>query len=231
MSRTATQPAIPEEAIRLELEYWDGWLGWRGGDEHAEYRFRTDPRAPLQQAFKDWTKTPWGGRLDVLDVGAGALTSLGKVWLGRDVRLHPIDPLADRYAPLLEKHGIAPPVPTLYGRGEDLAQRYGAERFDLVHARNSIDHSQDPVDVIDQLVAVVKSGGIVVLMHATNEADKQGFGGFHQWNFDARGDHFVIRGVDGSSTDVTERLDDVALVETALDPTGDWMTNVIHKRA
>lgn len=223
-------PAIPEDAIRLELDYWDGWLARHGGAEAREYRFRVDPRAPLQQAYKDWAKTPWGGRLEVLDVGAGALTSLGKVWLGRDVRLHPIDPLADRYAPLLEAHGVQPPVRTSYGRAEDILQRYGTDRFDLGHARNSIDHSQDPIDAIEQLVAVVRRGGLVVLMHATNEADKQGFGGFHQWNLDARGGHFVIRGFDGHTTDMTERLDPIAHVETALDPSGEWMTNVIHRR-
>jgi hypothetical protein len=42
------------------------------------------------------------------------------------------------------------------------------------------------------MVAVVRAGGVVLLRHKRNEGEAARYGGLHQWNFDARGQRFLL---------------------------------------
>ena len=66
--------------------------------------------------------------------------------------------------------------------------------FDVAYALNTLDHSYEPIRAIQQMVAVVRPGGIVLLQHQPNEAEHASYTGLHQWNFDcADGDCLVWR--------------------------------------
>jgi hypothetical protein len=73
-----------------------------------------------------------------------------------------------------------------------LADRFTHNSFDLVWAQNSVDHSYDPIGVIEQALCVVRLGCWVVLVHGTNEAVNENWSGLHQWNFCGENDDFVI---------------------------------------
>ncbi len=227
---TGPRIEIPAEGIREEMAFWEGWFRSKGGAEAEEYRRRLDPLEPLQPYVAELLTQPPGARVEVLDVGAGPLTWLGKVLPRRDLRITAIDPLAPYYDGVLAELGVEPPVRTRFGRAEAVLEDAGRNRFDLVHARNCIDHCQDPVAAIDQLVAAARDGAYVFMHHATNEADAQNFGGFHQWNLFAENGHLMVANRT-RTTDVSQRLAPIANVETTLHSDGQWMVNVIRKRA
>lgn len=174
--------------VTHEIAFWDHVLETRGSNWKGDFDYRMDPGSQVASFMLD--KLP--KRPQVLDVGAGPLTGIGK-WCG-DERLYitAVDPLAAEYDRLLEKHNIKPIVRTRVGYGEGLYEQFGPCMFDLVHAQNSVDHSHYPMRVILEMLSVTKPGGWVTLLHHRNEGEKQGYVGMHGWNFDVSGDDLVL---------------------------------------
>jgi len=221
-----------QDSLPGEVEFWRRFIDAHGpwSDELTR---RLDPNEPLESWVRSHLDASDGAPVEILDVGAGPLTSLGKTWPGRQVRITAIDPLADEYNALLREKGVTPPVSVLPGEAEDLLSLFGAERFDLVHFNNALDHCHDPLIAIQQALAVVKSGGHVLLHHLRREADNRGFTGMHQWNFDVRNGHFIISDA-WKETDVAVALGHVAGVEVSLDADKEkshhvWVRAVLRK--
>ena len=131
-----------------EIDYWDEMLG----------SIRMNPKRPLQPYLMNLIDAPLGSRLELLDVGAGPMTFLGHKWQGREIYITALDPNASEYDRLLAKHELDPPCRTTVGYVEDLSAFVQMSSFDLVHARNCIDHSKDPLKAIDQMVCAAKPG-------------------------------------------------------------------------
>jgi sugar transferase (PEP-CTERM/EpsH1 system associated) len=211
-----------------ESAFWEEYLARRADAFAIDFQLRCDPDLRLQSHITNFVAAPPDATVDILDVGAGPLTYLGKRWGHRTLRITAVDPLAEQYDRLLEKHGVEPLVHTQSGSAERLTDLFAVNRFDLVHARNCIDHCDDPVRAIQQMVAVVKPGGVVYMHHAVNEADTQHYSGFHQWNlYDRDGQLYV--GNRNQAINITELLAPVADVYSQLHGGGVWMVNVIRK--
>jgi SAM-dependent methyltransferase len=225
---TATRPEW-ESGIPLELAFWDIWLASGGEPWPEDFQYRSRADAPLQTHITDALAVDEGADLWVLDVGAGPLTYLGKQWAGHNLTITAIDPLADEYDTLLSKHQITPLVHTQKGFAERLVAQFGENRFDLVHARNCIDHSHDPWRAIQEMVAVAKPGGLVYMHHAVNEAQTQNFQGFHQWNLFCKAGELYV-GDQRQEINVSQQLAPVADVESQLWHEGSWMINLIRKK-
>jgi SAM-dependent methyltransferase len=206
--------------LPTEVAHWDIWLRSRGMSDPAQFALdpsefarRTMPDQPLQEHLRKLLPAESNGRTyRVLDIGAGPLTTVGKVCDRRTLDLVCIDPLASTYDALLEAIGVTPPVRTEYGEAERVAEMYPENSFDLVHAVNSLDHAHDPVAAIKAAVRVVKPGGYVYLAHHVNEGERERYGGLHQWNFGSQGDLFTITSKTGQVTNMTEALAGVAHV-------------------
>ncbi len=177
--------------IGHELRFWQGWLGTRGGGWPQDFAQRVTPDQPLPPILARLLRGR-RGPVRVLDVGAGPLSSLGTVLPGAEVELIATDPLAALYAELCGAAGVVPPVPTRFALAEELEAFFPRDHFDLVHCRNALDHSFDPLRGIAQMLGVLRPGGHVVLLHHRNEAERERYDGFHQWNFDIREGRFVI---------------------------------------
>jgi hypothetical protein len=128
--------------------------------------------------------------VSILDVGAGPLTSLGKDHPTKRVSITAVDPLAPAYDRMLAEAGVTPPSRTIECRGEEVADRFGADSFSLAYARNSLDHSADPLRAIRAMIEVARY--FVLLEHQRNEAERQRYRGLHMWNFDVSDERFVI---------------------------------------
>lgn len=167
-----------------EIKFWDRYLQTRGKscDAEAEFAFRTSPDSEFQPWLREWITTG-APELRALDVGAGPLTWIGKTWPGRNVSISAIDPLAESYHQLMARYGIVPPVRTETGEGEQIVERFGREVFDLVFARNSLDHSFDAIRAVKSIVEVTKPGGVIFLWHYPDEGEGSAYQGLHQWNF------------------------------------------------
>lgn len=219
-----------ESGIDEELAFWDDWLATGGEPWPDDFQHRCRPDAPLQSHITDALAPQVGKDVTVLDVGAGPLTYLGKQWAGHNLTITAIDPLADGYDTLLQKHRIIPLVRTQKGFAERLVTQFGENRFDLVHARNCIDHSHDPWRAIQEMVAVTKPGGLIYMHHAVNEAETQNFQGFHLWNLFCKDGDFYL-GNWWEKINVSQRLALIAVVENQLFHEGSWMINLIHKHS
>lgn len=175
-----------------ELAFWRDWLATRGGRWAADYAFRTDPGSELQPHVRALIDAPLGALVRILDVGAGPLTSLGKRWPGREVRITPVDALADRYDQALAHHGVTPIVRTLRAEMETLREAHEPRAlvgrplepgsFDLVYCRNALDHAYDPARALPAMLALAKPSACLLLEHLTDEAEHEAYKGLHQWN-------------------------------------------------
>jgi ubiquinone/menaquinone biosynthesis C-methylase UbiE len=97
-------------------------------------------------------------------------------------------------------------VPTIYANAEALVRQFGKNSYDLVHGQNCIDHTANPFRAIEQMVAVSKPQGFVVLYHAENEGKREQYRQLHQWDFTCEKGDFVIRDRQGRAVNLTRKL-------------------------
>jgi SAM-dependent methyltransferase len=180
-------------ALAEEAGYWRDWIRNRGGRWRADFEYRFDREAEVDDPLLRGVLGETGAAgVSILDVGAGPVSFVGQRYEGVPLKVVAVDPLADKYNRLLDSAGLEPPVRTEQVAGERLLERFGAEKFDITYARNALDHAIDPVVIIEQMITVVRPGGYVVLRHRTNEAEQQGYIQLHQWNFDAREGELIV---------------------------------------
>lgn len=178
-----------------EVDFWAEWLVGAPGTEEwlsdRESRLAPDTqiRDPLVRA--ELERNP-AEEISILDVGAGPLTGLGFRYSGKTLTIVPVDPLADEYERLLRDAELDPPIRTIRVAGEGLLEYFGSRRFDIAYASNSLDHSADPFTIISNMVAVVRTGGVVLLRHKRNEGESARYGGLHQWNFEVVDDSLLL---------------------------------------
>jgi len=212
-----------------ELAFWDRVL--TGKHEWPEtVLIRTNPNLPLQDYLTSLIALPAGSTAKILDVGAGPLTFLGKKWEGRDVSITAVDANSMHYDRLLAKHGIIPPCRTIFGFAEELSKVVAASTFDLVHARNCIDHSQDPLKAIDEMLHAVKPGCYVFLNHSIREGAKELYEGPHQWDFYPDRGSFYISRPGRETVNVGKLVRGRATVGIRTSPDGpDWFVACLRK--
>lgn len=220
-----------KEGRSEEIEFWDEYFRTNGLRWPADYAQRLDPDTMLQP--RPAALLPAADDVTILDVGAGPLTYLGKKVMDKRVTVTAVDPLADEYDAILAKYSVVPPVRTEKLPGEQLTSRFGPNVFDLVFARNCLDHAYDPVEAIRQMISVAKPGGYVLLEHHPNEADHARNAGLHQWNFTTndRGG-FLIGGRRGSPVNVSARFQgSVSTRCEYLDDGEKWLIVTMRKAA
>jgi predicted O-linked N-acetylglucosamine transferase (SPINDLY family)/glycosyltransferase involved in cell wall biosynthesis/GT2 family glycosyltransferase/SAM-dependent methyltransferase len=216
--------------ITDEVAYWDGYIKTRGRPKYAEeFATRLQPDTPLQETITKTVTAAPGALVRILDVGAGPLTWLGKRWEGRTVELVPVDPLANHYHDILQRHGVQPPVATRCADAEALTNHFPLNHFEVVHARNSIDHSYDAPYAIEQMLAVTKPGGWVILGHGIRESTAQQGQGLHQWDFFSADGDFVIESRQHLSVNLTHRFAGVATVQCEVNREKQWLRVCMQK--
>jgi SAM-dependent methyltransferase len=178
--------------IGFELEFWTSWLTTKGREWPEDFAIRLDPASPLQGDLTRLVKELRQPSVNIIDVGAGPITMLGKHLDGVEIRITATDPLAPAYDEILRANGVAPPVQTQFATAEDLSLFVSPSSFDIAHCRNALDHSFDPIRGINEMLRCVRVGGIVALRHNVNEAETENYSGFHQFNFDLIDGNFVI---------------------------------------
>ncbi len=196
--------------IRQEILFWREYFSTKGLHWPKLYQLRFDPELPLQKRIAD--HLPSQKIVKILDVGAGPLTYLGKKHPTCELQIIAVDPLAEIYSEILDEFKITPLIRTQKAAAEQLTRSFSRGQFDLVFARNCIDHSTDPILCVEQMLEVVKPGGWVLMEHCLNEGVSQNYEGLHQWNFsiDSKS-HFIISSRN-SSVDMTLRLKNRAII-------------------
>ena len=158
------------------------------------YEYRLQPDAPIRGFYAELIDKIDREVIDILDVGSGPLTTIGKKYPGKQIHLTAVDPLADAYNQMLAEMSIDPPVKPLPIIGEELSSSYPSPSFDLIMAVNSLDHTEDPIQVIHEMIAVCRTGGIVGLVHHEKEGISQNYRDLHQWNFYLSAEDLMVSG-------------------------------------
>ncbi len=218
--------------LTSEIQFWDGWVRTKGLQWPDDYGDRCDPDLPLQPRLAALLSSSPAG-VHVLDVGAGPLTFLGKTWKDKHVAITAVDPLADAYDIILDRYQIQPLIRTQKLAAEDLLTRFLPDTYDLVFARNCLDHAYNPERAIVQMIVVVKTGRYVVLEHHLNEAENANYSGLHQWNFSvsAKGD-FVISS-QCTTVNMTRKYEALCAITCEIVNNGgndNWVVTRIQKR-
>jgi SAM-dependent methyltransferase len=219
-----------------ELNFWDTYFDTKGMPSPHTLGKRLDPELPVQERVA--ALLPNKPHIRILDVGAGPLTSLGKRYDGIRIEITAMDPLADEYDVILAKHGVVPVVRTLKCFGERLTELFRPDTFDLVFARNSLDHSYDPALIICNMLTVVRQGSFVLLEHHIDEAERQRYKGLHQWNFSLNENgNFIVESQRGI-INVSQRYADRAVISSEIvspsvedESADDWLITRLHKNA
>jgi len=184
-------PWARRRGLRMELLYWDNWFD--DPRNASELAYRLDPDAPVDEVW-DRLLSALPTQARVLDVGAGPLTAIGKIFRGERIDLVASDVLAPEYNRLLANRDLKPPVRTLYAPSEELVRHLSPRTFHLVYCRNALDHASDPLQSLQEMYRLLEPGGMIYLSHYPNEADHQQNAGLHQWNFNCRDGQFTISG-------------------------------------
>ena len=164
---------------------------WLEGKKYAQIYL--DPNSVLQEYLAKLLPSS-GSTASILDVGSGPLTTVNKTWPGVELSITAVDALADKYNQTMRKAGMAPLVQAQQGFGEDLCEMFEPDMFDITHSVNAIDHTFDPVKVIENMIALTRPGGYVVIQVNENEADYSR-GGLHNWNFYRQNDDLIMQQV------------------------------------
>lgn len=163
-----------------ERKFWDGAIA-RGGYISEHFQYKLDPESQLDEYVVRFL--PATEHVRILDVGAGPLTTIGKRTPGHVLEISATDALADDYNRMLSDHGLKPPVATQRCETEDLSSMFAPDSFDIVHASNALDHHYDPRVSIEEMLKATRPGGVLIMVHAENEAERANYGGLHQFNF------------------------------------------------
>lgn len=189
--------SIWASGIESELAFWKHWLDTNGGQWPDDFIMRADPGCPLQEEISRHVQAPLDAPLKILDVGAGPMTYVGKTFHGAPIDLVSVDALGDHYRRLEFPSGL-PLVRTQTCDSEALTAKFPENSFDVVFSRNALDHGYDPIKAVLEMIAVAKPGGIVVTLNWTNEAIRENWQGFHQWNFEVIERDFLVSNRDQS---------------------------------
>ena len=155
----------------------------------------------------------------LLDVGCAMSYAFGDIVDGRRQKVLYIDPLAPFYNRILHRYRIDRPEIT-FGMAEYLSATNAGLRADFIHIRNALDHCADPMQGILQALACLRTGGVLYLNHFDNEALREAYRGFHQYNITEEDGKLLIWDRHLRKTWVDDTVAPFATVSTTLTPQG-----------
>lgn len=167
------------EGLENEFGFWMWWL-----EEKRNGDWLKDDVA------EDWTYDDLCGFTEgaspafILNAGSGPIAPRGVQCGNKAAALISTDGLAHTYWRLYEKLSLHPPALPVQCLLERLSSCFPPSHFHVVHARNALDHSLKPIQVIREMLRVTRPGGVVLLRHGQNEAKFMKFQGMHLWSFD-----------------------------------------------
>ncbi len=211
--------------VNHEILFWTRYLQTQGSEWPEDYLFRINPHAELQPYLADLLEG-CVGKPKILDVGAGPMSCLGKCYQGSEIEIIATDALADHYD-MLPFPDKLPILRTIRCDTELLSGNFCA-LFDIVHARNTLDHSYDPNVAILEMIKVCKKGGFIFTDHEANEAIKENWEGFHQWNFSVEHRDIIIANK-RQSFSLLETIRGQAEIKEISQDGSDWVRCVIKK--
>lgn len=180
------------EGEKLYLEQWRAWAEERRNRQDFTQYPLFSLGAPLADEVAEIARNIPANPIIILDVLSPPITSVGTKMDGRNIHVIPISPYADEFNFALQKAGIKPPVPVIKILPENLVKTFGAKSIDIVHCREALEYTKNPVVVLTEMLSVMKDSGAIFLSHQVNKASEENFNSLAQWNCVEKGGQFII---------------------------------------
>lgn len=173
-----------QAGVQSEIDFWRSvFVGQKFPAFRQEMLGRIDPDSPVvKYVAARLPKNIPTTDVKILDVAAGPVSCIGWKLDGQSPQITAIDALAPQYRDILDEFQLVPPVYTQHCDGENIQDVFSPATFDLVHIRNALDHCYDALAVMQNMLAVLKSGGVFIACGYTDEAAFGNYDGLHQWN-------------------------------------------------
>lgn len=215
-------------SLQEELEFWTHWAESGGAPNPEHHALRTDPSTPIQPAVVEFARENGLQYLQVLDVGSGPLTKVGhRAPADLAITVHTCDPLAPAYISAFNRYRIPVPNPPAFALAEYLSAFYEPSSIDVITCNNALDHCIDPLRALNEMLRVLKPGGILLCSHHRNEGQKANYEGLHQFNIDTE-DGKPILWNRNNRVAIAERLD-VATDTRVVEEDEHWVHVCIRK--
>jgi SAM-dependent methyltransferase len=164
------------QGTEQELQFWEVFVKT---DRFLKDWCSNTKTSELDQDVADFIVKNCPADGSILDCGSGVVSVLHGLML--ETSLCSTDLLADEYSKIFnykDTHYLSVPLPYA---AENLPEHWHDE-FDIVHMRNALDHTQDPVKAYNSMFVCVKPGGYLIIQGFENEATFENWQGMHQWN-------------------------------------------------
>jgi SAM-dependent methyltransferase len=169
------------QGFEHELDFWKQFVksdrflhNWVFPEQNPEIRAN---HPDVAKCFDDFACENGDGKLQVIDVGSGALPWIKGIL--PNMRLIACDPLADEYQKIFDYNRYEQDAP-VKAFAESLP--FDDNSFDIVHCSNALDHTQNPGQAIQEMERVCRPGGMILIQGFENEAIHENWQGLHQWN-------------------------------------------------
>jgi SAM-dependent methyltransferase len=198
---------------------------------HQYVKKRLDMELPLHKNVQLLVDSIDKQEISILDVGSGPIPFLGRKST-KKIKLTAVDYLAENYYQLYNQYNIYPPTMPIPLDASKLSLHFENIFFDIVYARNSIDHTFNPIRSIQEMVSV--SNKYVILEHKINEGIVENYQGLHNWNFFVKDSKFYISNKIGEEFCMNDFLPnsiiDCQLTVEEEEHINDWLVIVISQK-
>jgi ubiquinone/menaquinone biosynthesis C-methylase UbiE len=224
-----------EIGVSDELDFWKEFTS---SNRFKENWCTTTPNPELNldiEIFLSYVHSFASDEIKVLDVGSGPVSILSRLnTIYTNLVISAADPLATEYCTLSKSYtdifDITIPQQV---EAEELSNFYGNEMFDIVHIRNALDHTIDPVKSLFEMNKVLKKNGFLIIHGFENEAICENWQGMHQWNLSLENGNLIIGNRAGINSSTESLLKDsvktVYFNKLTLENQKSWMTLILKK--
>jgi SAM-dependent methyltransferase len=178
--------ALMSEVWHFDFEY-GGKNEWDGAPtQSSAHCLRHLSCAHSRDCYPEWVfESLPRRRLKVMDIGCGPVSLLRWGAIQGYITITGVDPNLDMYAVVLARHGLDA-LPKMRcdreinGFAEDLDDLLPDNDFDVIYTQNALDHTQDPVRVLENISRKLAPHGVVAFQVATREGTRQNWDQFHK---------------------------------------------------
>lgn len=185
----------------MTKERWSRFIKSEGTLFHYENAFLNRERlseywnldCPAHKNLADLIRKLGKPTLKLLDAGCGPFPKSGLRLNGFHIERTLMDALGGQYHQLLSELNIKTNGQNIINCELEKADDCFTDScFDIVFAKNCIDHTYNPFEAIKSMVSITKIGGCIYLEHYKREGKYTGYAGLHQWNMTIHKGDLVI---------------------------------------
>lgn len=178
-----------KSGVSEELQWWWTWTLHlrRNGNLENWANFKNAP-FPFERFVAQLDPK---ATINVLNIGCGPRNTMGKVSAHPNLRITPMDPLAEAYNAVMSVLDAPGTGDIVFGAVEILDQ-LDLPKYTFISAANCLDHAFNVPKGMIQMASLLDEKGAISLLHWENEAEAQKYLGFHQWNIEIKDNRIHI---------------------------------------